>query len=359
MHGKTIALTPRLRSCNPTRIRSPFLPLLFDWLRNIGAREVEDRVRDELALPQSDGTLVKTSTTPIADYRATSELVSIRLRDANIGLHLANNFPRGSYGLLEFTAQHAPTVGEAFSRVARYLPLVTDSCRLDLHRTPSEFALVHRVPGEPLCLGRHANEFVLATLLRVVREGTRTSIQPARIEFAHPEPDNVSALVDFFGTRNIHFEAGRNQLVFDDEVFSIPTVVRDERLLPWLDHYASTLLPSSARDEPIEGLRSEIRKALETQAVPNLPSIARGMRIGPRTLQRRLRDANTSFRDELDEVRKGLAESYLRDPTRTIKEIASSLGYADRGGFERAFRKWYRSTPNARRSTFSTSTLTT
>ncbi|WP_394823213.1 AraC family transcriptional regulator ligand-binding domain-containing protein [Pendulispora albinea] len=348
---------PRLRDCNVAQIRSPFLPLLFDWLRNMGVREIVDQVRDELGLSGCQGTLVRTSTAPLPAYRAASELVSCRLRDAYVGLHLVENIPRGSYGLLEFTAQFAPTVGEALGRIARYMPLVTDTCRLDLRRSTSEFALVHRVPGEALCLGRHANEFVLGTLLRIAREGTQTRIRPARIEFAHPEPNDISALVDFFGTRNIHFEAGHNQLVFEDTVFSTPIVSRDERLLPWLDHCANTLLPGAVRDEPVLGLRDEIRKSLEEHGVPTLSSVARGMRIGSRTLQRRLQDAHTSFRDELDEVRRHLAESYLRDPARSIKEIASSLGYSGRGGFERAFRKWYRATPHALRSALVASSI--
>ncbi|HWL84730.1 MAG TPA: helix-turn-helix transcriptional regulator, partial [Polyangiaceae bacterium] len=129
-------------------------------------------------------------------------------------------------------------------------------------------------------------------------------------------------------------------------------------LLPWLDNYAAALLPpESVCPERIPGLREQIRSCLQAQAITTLSHIARGMRLSPRTLQRRLRDARTSFRDELDEVRRELAESYLRDPNWSIKAIALRLGYADRNGFERAFRKWCRATPTAFRSALASPAL--
>ncbi|WP_394826141.1 AraC family transcriptional regulator [Pendulispora albinea] len=284
-------------------------------------------------------------TIPLTVYRTASELASERLEDPFVGLHVGVTCPRGSYGILELTAHHAPNVGEALLRVVRYMPLVTES-RLELRQTEDELALVHRIPGEPHGLGRHANEFAMACFLRFVRDTSQTPVPALRAEFAHPAPPDVSELEQFFGTSNLVFDVGRNQLVLDPKVASLPINTSDERLLPWLDSYASSLLPpESSRAERIPGLQEQIRLCLREETPPTLRVLAQRLRLSPRTLQRRLQGAHTSFQGELEEVRRDLAESYLRDPKWTIKAIALRLGYADRSGFERAFMKWRRTTP--------------
>ena len=59
----------------------------------------------------------------------------------------------------------------------------------------------------------------------------------------------------------------------------------------------------------------------------------------PRTLQRRLAEHDTSFREVLDRLR---SELHTRLAAQAIcaQEIAFRLGYADMGSFRRAQRRW-------------------
>ena len=78
--------------------------------------------------------------------------------------------------------------------------------------------------------------------------------------------------------------------------------------------------------------------------------VARRLATTPRTLQRRLARAGTSFDALCDDARKQAARTYLADTTLTIAEVTYLLGYSEPSAFHRAFRRWHGTTPQAFRT---------
>ena len=62
--------------------------------------------------------------------------------------------------------------------------------------------------------------------------------------------------------------------------------------------------------------------------------------MSPRTLQRRLGERGTSYKDLLDTWRKTLAEERLKRNDLALCEIAYLLGFSDQSAFNRAFKRW-------------------
>jgi len=60
----------------------------------------------------------------------------------------------------------------------------------------------------------------------------------------------------------------------------------------------------------------------------------------PRTLNRRLKNAGTSFRQLHNRARHETARQLLRDTTGSIEAIATLLGFSGRSAFNRAFSRW-------------------
>jgi len=79
-------------------------------------------------------------------------------------------------------------------------------------------------------------------------------------------------------------------------------------------------------------------------------AIVRHMNMTTRTLSRKLRDENTSFRDLVQELKTHAAIKYLRDTELTVEEIASALGFSDAANFRQSFRRWTNSAPSDFRS---------
>jgi AraC-like DNA-binding protein len=78
----------------------------------------------------------------------------------------------------------------------------------------------------------------------------------------------------------------------------------------------------------------------------NLEDVARNLNMSARTLRRKLREENTSFRQLVDELRRDFALRYLRDTDLTVEDIAETLGFSDAANFRHAFRRWTNASPH-------------
>ena len=80
-----------------------------------------------------------------------------------------------------------------------------------------------------------------------------------------------------------------------------------------------------------------------------IDAIGAALAISPRTLQRRLTAAGTSYRALVDEVRADLAWRHVKRSELGLGRIAELLGYRSPAAFSRAFRRWHRTSPRAAR----------
>jgi AraC-like DNA-binding protein len=280
-------------------------------------------------------------------YRAAYDMAAELCHDENLGLHIARDSPHGVFGVVEFVARNAPTVGDGARLAVKSLAVLSDTLRMEVSTTEREFAIAHFMPGEPQCVGRHANELTLGLLLRYTRELAGGELSPIRMEFGHSGPADVSEAEAFFGTRDICYMQTKNLLVFDAKVEHLPIKASDPVLLPWLAKQVELMMPArDGRDgQPVPGLREHIGRSLEAESAPTLSELARRLHMSSRTLQRRLKEADTTFQAELDHVRREKVEVYVRDREMSVVAISQRLGYVDLRGFERAFFKWFGMTP--------------
>jgi AraC-like DNA-binding protein len=283
---------------------------------------------------------------PISALRDFFEAVEDAIGDPFVGVHVAQRFPRGTWGLLEFTTRLAPTLREALERITRYMPLANEVVSFTFEERPGEGSLEQRIAGAPLCLGRHGNEFWMTALLAEARKMTGHACVPRRVWLAHPAPRDTRALVAVFGTSRLDFGAQANGFTLSAEDLSAPNTSSDPALLALLEHHANQAI---SQRQPLQGLPGLVRQRLREslgQRLPSIQEMARRLRLSPRTLQRRLSDEGTSFQQQLDAVREELARVYVQESKLPLGEVAYLLGYSELSTFLRAFRRWTGKTPS-------------
>src|SRR5207244_382276 len=97
-----------------------------------------------------------------------------------------------------------------------------------------------------------------------------------------------------------------------------------------------------------DSLLGSIRKAVAESmrdGDPKLARVAKKMAMGPRTIQRRLKEYGFDFKKLVEDTRQRFAVSYLKDRKNSLTEVAFLLGYSELSAFNRAFKRWTRSTP--------------
>ena len=123
----------------------------------------------------------------------------------------------------------------------------------------------------------------------------------------------------------------------------------DRTILPIVERQLAAVTNEHGNEDPLlNATRIEIAHAL-CDGAPNIDDVARGLQLSTRTLQRRLRENRSGFRQLLCEVRQRLAREYLIIPDVDLLEVSLLLGYADLSAFDHAFRDWFNESPSTYR----------
>ena len=282
----------------------------------------------------------------LATLRALFDAAERTIGDPFLGLHLAESLPRGTFGVVEFLCEAAPTVGVALQSLSRRHALLNDLVVVTVHERSDHVVVEQRIPGAPLCVGRHGNELFVANLVLQGRRLTGRSFVPRHAFFAHGAPPDVSDLVRVLGTADLRFGLGANGVALDAVDVDAKVITADGPLADVLDTHADGLLVARPPSKTfLDRVRSEAGRRLPA-GPPTLDDVAGALRLSPRTLQRRLDQEGTTLSEIVEVLRQERARAFLLDRSRTVEAVALELGYGDARAFQRAFKRWTGTTPS-------------
>ena len=266
--------------------------------------------------------------------------------DRTIGLRAGGSVEPGDLDAIEYAARSCSTLGEALECAARYTHLVNEAADVSLVDDGEcvlwRFRITDGVP-QP----RAANDFVIASAARFSLRCAAIDRMPREIHFMHEAPADLGEYAAFSASL-LKFGMPHNGYLLERSVLQLPTRIGNVRMHAAFDKYARELSERAAL-----GARSRAREAITARLASGdmcMESVAASLAMSVPTLRRRLEDEGTTFTDLVDDVRRDLAERYLREPDRSISEIAALLGFAHAPAFHKAFRRWKGVTPTAHRA---------
>jgi len=281
---------------------------------------------------------------PYRDVRKVWELAIEETGDPCFALTAARHWHPSNFHALGYAWLASRSLKEALQRLIRYFRVVTtDPETLSLVETDVAYeflidasSVVYRGLDEEY-------EFILAILVGACRLSLGEGFSPRRVCLQRSPSSCEDRYATFFGCRP-EFDASNYLLSFDKAALEqrLPTgnaeVARanDQVLLSYLAQLN----------------RSDLVMRVKVALVENLPSgqvskeqIAESLGVSLRTLQRKLHDEGTSFKQLLDETRRELAEGYIESAQVSLGEITYLLGFSEASNFSRAFKRWTGSSP--------------
>lgn len=271
-----------------------------------------------------------------------------RSPDPFIGLHAAIAVPFGAYRVIDFLAASSPTVGESIQRVARYFPLINSAVELVITEERDVHIVELRNPRDPGGIPRPYLEYALSVTVLHCRYATGVSFPLSRVELAFADVA-TQEYETVFGCP-IRLATSRNAFVLHRDAWHLANRVASRDLLRTLEEHADRLLATLRAEEVVESAVARILMEELRGGDPSLERVAKRMAMSPRTLQRRLRDEQSSFADVLDRTRKHFASCYLQERGLQLTEIAYLLGFSEQSAFTRAFQRWYGVSPTQYRA---------
>lgn len=108
--------------------------------------------------------------------------------------------------------------------------------------------------------------------------------------------------------------------------------------------------PGADRSDLARGVRHELTERLGRRSTA-MADVARAMAVHPRTIQRGLIDEGLTFAEIFDCVRRKRAHALLTGTDLPLAEVSARLGFAETAVLSRCARRWWDTTPSARRET--------
>lgn len=275
--------------------------------------------------------------------RAWEEL-PVRCDEPAFGLHAAELVGALPSNVVDYVCAQVPTLRESVARLLRYQRLYLDEVELEL--AEAEEARVTMRLRATSCAPRHFSEYLMATWLLRARAMVGQEFAPRRVMFQHAPPADVEPLRRMFAAP-LSFREAVNGLAIRTELLAAPVRGADPSLGVLLERHASELLAKlPARDDVVHRVKGHLMRALPGD-VPAIEATAKALGSSARTLQRALQAAGTTYLAAVDEVRRDLALAFLREPQRTVSEVAFLVGFTEVAAFTRAFRRWTGEPPSA------------
>ena len=265
-------------------------------------------------------------------------------KDPAIALRITEKLTVGVSGSVPSKLGMASGSGlSALRHMARYGPVTAEGITAEVREDESSVLLTVEIDDPVVERVRHLTELLVGGVRRVFREGSTQPVAPLQVTFRHAAPRDVQYYEEFFGCR-VDFGAPGCGMRFPRAPLLLPMLGSDPRVEARLVEVAESELRRIAPELPV-AVAEQVRIAIENQERPLQHTIAKNLGMAGRTLQRRLQEEGASFRAIVDEVRRGLAVSMLRDPRNRVVDVAFAVGFEDATSFAKAFRRWAGESP--------------
>jgi AraC-like DNA-binding protein len=268
-------------------------------------------------------------------------------QDPALGLRMGQLSRLSQAGLAGVTAAQAPTVREAARCMIRFEPLYGSNYRgqSSFHEDARGAWLRFYSISPYNAYNRFVVDSILAGWLTQLSSVSERVLHAERIDIEFEEPAYGQAY-QILGNCPIQFGAGQNQLRLGLESLAqrnpqhCPSTWR--HLVQLCERELEQLTRTRTLRERIIQLLGPL---LSGGREPGLEEVATRLKLPTWTLRRKLAQEGTQFRAILNDTRRDLAMTYIRDTELAFGEIAYLLGFASAEAFQRAFKRWNNQTP--------------
>jgi AraC-like DNA-binding protein len=271
------------------------------------------------------------------------ELASVQSGNPAIGVAIPKVGKPACFDAVAFVMMSCSSLHSALQHLTRYLRIVSDAADINLIEDKNGYSVTLKLFAGAGDVPRQRIEYVLTTIFNFCRWISGRNLQPLRVDFASPVPDNLEPYQNAFNCA-LHFDAPVHRLLFVTADMMMPLPTSNALLAEIHNSYASEHLKKLSDAKTSYRVRELIISQL-SNGEPLRAEIASSLCLSERTLQRRLREELTSFQDLVDATRRELAEQYLSKDQLTLTQTAALLGFADQSTFFRCSKRWFGMSP--------------
>lgn len=249
-------------------------------------------------------------------------------------------------GALGYAWLASSSLRTAFNRLERYIHMISEGINITLEEANDSFiVLLEQIPVEHDVVTRAHSS--MAIIVEMCRKNYGSTFTPEHIYFRHGEPACSSEYYGFFRCP-ISFGAADNRLLLPLEVIDQPLPGSNPMITEASDRIIVDYMARMKKSDIVTRVKAEILRQLPSGGLTD-QSVAGGLHMSERSMQRALQEKQQTYKKLLTEVRQDLSLKYLRDNSLSLTEISFMLGFSEMSSFSRAFKQWTGQAPSSYR----------
>jgi len=329
-----------------TRVSGLLVRAMFDALESYGIPRAELARVDGFALEQIESVEARIELPVVrALHLRALELTG----DPSLGLHFAERASEAAFDFLGHMVWHAPTLRVGLELCSQFQSLFMDGgrTRFDVQGDTARWR-VDFVRSDPR-FDAFWSEFVVFGMQRALQVFCGRHIRADAVYVEHRRPPHHAEYTRVFAGAERYGQPFTG-IDFAARWLDQPNAYRHAELYAMLLSRAERALDHLGQPASYGERLQYYFLARSPARIPAIASAARELGLSERSLRRKLESEGTSYRALVQAAHENAACTMLRNPVRTIQEVAHALGFADATAFHRAFKRWLGVTPQEYRS---------
>ncbi len=315
------------------------------------ARELQLQSRDLPKLLQHTGVLTEqflqedTLLTPRQQIQILENSLTLTNNPA-FCLQMGKRFTAPTHGAMGFLLNSSPNLITAIKGLQTFLPTRMNLARLELHYRSDWIELTCQfapnISGQVL---KALSEICAIIFCDCAEFIIGPEVNELELYFAHDKPDYYKEY-EYYLPGKIEFGCPSIMVRLPQQLGEIANVSANQETYLLAHQQCESMLLQLNTNR--NSCQYQIQKLMLTGALNalNEEEVAAALFISKRTLARRLKKEGSSFREIRDHILSQQAAAYLRESTLSVDAIAALLNYHDSSNFRRAFKRWFKMTPD-------------
>ena len=301
---------------------------------------------------KAHGISVKVARDPNARVRRSQVLAvwehfAEQVDDPCFALRLAEVLHPSHIGAMGYGWLASTSLRTGFNRLIRYSRFLTDAVQLEIRETNKGYSIFFtrklEMPKDVLWEA----DADMAFLIWLCRMNAGSRLNPISVALVHVEPECSSEYFGFFKCP-VQFGARRNRLTFRRADIDRELDTANPHLAQLHDQVMIKAIARLNTSRIVDRTRAAVIEELPSGRVTD-NKIAEMLSMSTRTFQRKLREEGTSYKAVLNQIRRELARTYIRNNRLTLTEISYQLGFSEVSAFSSAYKRWTGRSPSEER----------
>lgn len=277
----------------------------------------------------------------IAKMAAVWKAAVAQTDNSAFAIEVVKSMPIGILNALGMAMMVSENLEMALHKYVRYNTMITEGFDVSLQAQGPymQVTVINKLPER----AQEALDCALAVIVKFCRDFYAEDFNPVRVALSRRKPKDAEKFSAYFGC-DVEFEAAIDSVTLPQEIIRKPLQWSNPEMAQHMDHLVHRYVTKYKK----EGILSQVYEVL-LELLPtgdfSEEKVAQRLNRSVRHLQRQLKREDTSYRVILNDVRKNMAEQYVKDKNFSLTEIAYLLGFSEASSFSRAFKKWMGESP--------------